>query len=125
MFSKFLIVTAIIGLVLALEGNFKFNKFSDKTNSILKTETYEPKSDNYKIENVCIDQLNEQIRLEMHASLNYMNMVRDDLLFFKNLFITCLKVHKLNRKFFQYRPLISTILMLHFMGLVNFLRKLL
>jgi len=56
MFSKFLIVTAIIGLVLALE------------------ETYEPKSDNYKIENVCIDQLNEQIRLEMHASLNYMNM---------------------------------------------------
>lgn len=77
MFRKFLLVTAIIGLVLALEGNFKLNKYTgEKTNSILKTpDTYEPKSDNYRIENVCIDQLNDQIRLEMHASLNYMNMV--------------------------------------------------
>lgn len=77
MFRKFLLVTAIIGLVLALEGNFKLNKYAgEKTNPILKTpETYEPKSDNYRIENVCIDQLNDQIRLEMHASLSYMNMV--------------------------------------------------
>ena len=76
MFRKFLVVTAIIGLVLALEGKFKFNQFSDKTNNVIQTsETYEPKSDNYRIENVCIDQLNEQIRVEMHASLNYMNMV--------------------------------------------------
>jgi len=37
-------------------------------------DSYEPKVDNYRIENVCVDQLNEQIRIEMHASLNYMNM---------------------------------------------------
>lgn len=76
MFRKFLFVAAIFGLVLALEGNFKFNSYLDKTNTITQnSDTYEPKSDNYRIENVCVDQLNEQIRIELFASISYMNMV--------------------------------------------------
>lgn len=78
MLRKFLFVAAVFGLVLALEGNLKLNSyaFMDKTNSMIQnSDTYEAKSDNYRIENVCVDQLNEQIRLEMFASISYMNMV--------------------------------------------------